>query len=138
MRQQLSLGAEGELLADPGRGGLLSKNNVAVTQARGSEGAVNEDPSKTSRPVTRRRKAQPGRQGQQLAEGTKAALRHEIRPRPCWWTALLSSLQVGQAFMEQIPCKGHRYCPFSREAIQPGLNVGPGFSDTLLNANYKG
>lgn len=137
MRQQLSLGAEGELLADPGRGGLLSKNNVAVTQARGSEGAVNEDPSKTSRPATRR-KAQPGRQGQQLAEGTKAALRHEIRPRPCWWTALLSSLQVGQAFMEQIPCKGHRYCPFSREAIQPGLNVGPGFSDTLLNANYKG
>lgn len=73
-----------------------------------------------------------------MAEGTKTALRHEIRPRPCWWTALLSSLQVGQAFMEQITCKGHRYCPFSREAIQPGLNGGPGFSNTLLNANYKG
>lgn len=38
----------------------------------------------------------------------------------------------------RFPVKGIVYCPFSREAIQPGLNVGPGFSDTLLNANYKG
>lgn len=55
------------------------------------QGAVNEI-SLTHGGRGSERKVQPGQQEQHLAEGTKAALRCEIRPMPRWWPTLLSSL----------------------------------------------
>lgn len=57
-----------------------------------------------------------------MAEGIKAAVRHEIRTQ-VFLAAKSALFKDCQSPMKQISPKGHLHCPFPREVIQPGLNV---------------